>query len=148
MTISQSTRDDLTIRGRLRFGHQVVTAADLVASSGLLLLRPDSGAMVRIEAGATLRGIQLLDYESNPESDLTDQDPDNPPAITLVCSSAVPWLFIVTDEDLTMTDIHRFYVPTSANDGTRANGAVTNVGQIVIYWRDDLERWFVPWSAL
>ena len=145
--MSKIERDSMAIMGRIEFGRLTVTAAELLSASGLLTLRPTSGACVILEAGAVLRGIQLLDYEATPELDLTASYTASVPTVTLVCSSAAPWGVSVIDEDGGMANIHKLYIPSASNDGTRSDGVVTNVGQVVTMWRPDLQRWHVPWSA-
>lgn len=146
-------KDAMTICGRLVFGVRRVAAADLLADSGLLKMEPHHGALVMIEGGAVLRGIQLLDYsdpDTAAEVDITTDDQDSTTMFVLVTDGSPGALITVLDEDLTVDPEHRIRVINTAGDGY-ADGAVTLNPVFISYNADPVTpangRWRAPWST-
>ena len=137
--------------GRLQFGRKYVTAADLLASSGVLTITLDDdipGAWIEIESGAILRGIRLDDA---PGSDVTDERGSEwVTPLTIVASPVAPYTVQLIDDDPGTTAMHRLWVPSSSTPGTFADGVLAQ-HQIVAVWDGSLGggtgRWRFPYAA-
>lgn len=137
----------LTAKGLLRFGARSVSAADLLADGGLLkvsLADAVPGAWVEIEAGATLRGIQVLESDGS-ILDLAATT-DYVTLLTLVVSPSVPYVVTAKHEDLSVAADHRLRVPVLAVPGTYADGFLTE-HQLFVPYDPILRRWRVSYSA-
>lgn len=136
---------NVVVQGQLCFSFKQVTAAQLAADNGVLIIRvtdPLPGVWVEIEAGATLNGIQIVGDDDS--DDITDSAP-HVRFLTLQSGSAAPYAFTAVHEHAG-TAAHLRLRCTGMTPGSYASGPVTE-NHILIGYDPIRKRWRFPWTA-
>lgn len=148
--MSSETADTIAALGRVHLGRLAVSAADLSSAGGLLTINLGDlvpGAWVEIEAGATLRGIRIINSAGDDETAIFG---DRVSWMLIVASPASPYTVTVTNEDAAVDPEHRLWIPSQSVPGMLMDGTIGQEAANA-QWDPSLlsgvGRWRIPYAA-